>query len=75
MRRNWPSTYDDWRASHSKPMIVAVNCLARVEHCIKECEELWSEQKSKTKQKRFFKSQVELRANAETAEAGGDEVN
>ena len=48
---------------------------AKIEHCIKECEELWSEQKSKTKQKRFFKSQVELRAKAETAEAGGDEVN
>ena len=33
----------------------------------------WAEDEDK--QKRFFKSQVELRANAETAEAGGDEVN
>jgi len=47
---------------------------AKIEHCIKECEELWSEQKTKSKQKRFFKSQVELRAKAEAqTESGGDE--
>lgn len=48
---------------------------AKIEHCIKECEELWSEQKTKSKQKRFFKSQVELRAKAEAqTESGGDEA-
>ena len=39
---------------------------------IKECEDLWADQKSKTKQKRFFKSQVEQRAKAEAAAEGGE---
>ena len=36
---------------------------------IKECQDNWADKKSKSKQKRFFKSEVEKR---EAAEAAGD---
>ena len=39
---------------------------------IKECEEAWADLKSKSKQKRFFKSQVELREKAQAAADGGE---
>ena len=44
----------------------------KIEHSIKECEELWADLKMKSKQKRFFKSQVEQREKAQAAAEGGE---
>ena len=44
----------------------------KIEHSIKECEEAWADLKMKSKQKRFFKSQVEQREKAQAAAEGGE---